>query len=267
MNENDDYEVVNLSTKVTDEDLANAIEDEYGVSYSPDGKRLLKGNDELETYQVRPGTKVICDWAFDWCTSLQRITLPASVTSIGFEAFWRCESLREVALPAGLTSIGFEAFKECKSLREITLPKSLRRMGANPFLCCGITNIVSESPRFKVVGNGLYNADSTHLISYFGKEAFVTLPTGLTSIGDGAFSWCDSLLQITLPAGVTCIGDEAFYGCKSLREISMPASLDSIEKGAFSRCDTLWRIIIPNGSREKFQEMLPKGLHDILIEE
>lgn len=244
MNENDDYEVANLSTKVTDEDLANAIEDEYGVSYSPDGKRLLKGNDELETYQVRPGTKVICDWAFDWCTSLQRITLPASVTSIGFEAF-----------------------KECKSLREITLPKSLRRMGANPFLCCGITNIVSESPRFKVVGNGLYNADSTHLISYFGKEAFVTLPTGLTSIGDGAFSWCDSLLQITLPAGVTCIGDEAFYGCKSLREISMPASLDSIEKGAFSRCDTLWRIIIPNGSREKFQEMLPKGLHDILIEE
>ena len=52
-----------LSTDVTDEDLVEAIEDEYGVKYSKDGKRLLKGVD-IKEYRVREGTEVICNEAF-----------------------------------------------------------------------------------------------------------------------------------------------------------------------------------------------------------
>ena len=86
-----------LSTKATEEDFKDAIEDGYGVKYSRDGKKLLKASSSLceEEYVVREGTEVICDGAFSWCTSLQSVTIPNSVTSIGDEAFSGCTHLDE----------------------------------------------------------------------------------------------------------------------------------------------------------------------------
>ena len=43
----------NKNTKVTEEDMATGIKDEYGVLYSPDGKRLLKGNKEITSYTIK----------------------------------------------------------------------------------------------------------------------------------------------------------------------------------------------------------------------
>ena len=68
-----------LRTDVTDEDREQAIKDEYGVLYSPDGLRLIKANDHLKTYEIKDGTKVICDYAFSWCSPLTSIQLPESV--------------------------------------------------------------------------------------------------------------------------------------------------------------------------------------------
>ena len=65
-----------LSTKVTDEDRAEGVRDEFGVLYSKDGKRLLEGNVELKEYTVRKGTRVICDSAFWNCSSLTSLTYP-----------------------------------------------------------------------------------------------------------------------------------------------------------------------------------------------
>ena len=84
-----------LSTKATEEDLKYAIEDEYGVKYSRDGKKLLKDYFSLSEYVVREGTEVICDGAFRGCKSLQSVTIPNSVTSIGDEAFFLCTDLDE----------------------------------------------------------------------------------------------------------------------------------------------------------------------------
>ena len=52
-------------TKVTSDDIANGIKDEFGVIYSPDGKRLLKSTQsDLKYYMVHKNTEVICDDAF-----------------------------------------------------------------------------------------------------------------------------------------------------------------------------------------------------------
>ena len=82
-------------TKVTEEDLKDAIEDEYRVMYSRDGKKLLKASFSFrkKKYVVREGTEVICDDAFRQCGSLQSITIPNSVTSIGDDAFCLCGHL------------------------------------------------------------------------------------------------------------------------------------------------------------------------------
>ncbi len=70
----------------------------------------------------------------------------------------------------------------------------------------------------------------------------------VTSIGDGAFSYCDSLESINIPEGVTYIGDWAFDGCSSLESITIPMSVTSIGDGAFSYCDNLIEIKAQEGS-------------------
>ena len=67
----------------------------------------------------------------------------------------------------------------------------------------------------------------------------ITLPAGLTSLGEGAFQGCSSMTSITLPAGLTSLGERAFYGCSSLTSIELPASLTSLGEHAFSGCSSM----------------------------
>ena len=82
---------LDMSTEATDEELNEAITDEWGVKYSKDGRRLLKAPQKLDsTYSIRKETKIICACAFEYCESLSSIVIPNSVTSIGNCAFEGC---------------------------------------------------------------------------------------------------------------------------------------------------------------------------------
>ena len=224
-----------LSTEVTEEEIEEGVKDEYGVTYSKDGLRLLKGNSELETYTVRKGTRVICDEAFSWCTALTSITLPQGVKSIGNEAFSGCEALTSITLPQGVESIGDYAFYNCCALTSITLPQGVESIGYSAFACCeALTSI--------------------------------TLPQGVKSIGNRAFYRCEALTSITLPQGVESIGNEAFKSCDALTSITLPQGIKSIEYWAFYECFALTSIRIPKGTLAHFQRILPSDLHEIIRE-
>lgn len=129
-------EVEVLSTEVTEEEIKNGIRDEWGVTYSKDGKRLLQALFWILSghYMIKEGTKVICNEAFSDCTSLTSINIPDSVTSIGYAAFYKCDSLTSINIPDCVTSIGKLAFYECKSLTCINIPQSVSNMEGNPFV-------------------------------------------------------------------------------------------------------------------------------------
>ena len=79
---------------------------------------------------------------------------------------------------------------------------------------------------------------------YFCFLLEIVIPSSVTSIGDWAFSSCDSLSKIVIPSSVTSIGDHAFWHCRSLSEIVIPSSVTSIGEGAFSLCCSLSEIVI-----------------------
>lgn len=203
------------STEVTEEDLKNAVEDEYGVKYSKDWKRLLRAPKNLDgMYSIRKGVKVIANDAFRFCESLVNINIPKGVTSIGDWAFNGCESLTKIKLPDSMTSIGHSVFSGCHSLTNINLPDGVTNIEKYAFSCC-------------------YSLTS------------INIPESVTNIGEFAFSCCDSLTSIYIPKNVTSIEKAAFLGCKSLISIIIPESVTNIEENTFSSCDSLTSIYIP----------------------
>ncbi|WP_281531378.1 leucine-rich repeat protein [Leyella stercorea] len=174
------------STKVTKEDIENAIEDEFGVKYSKDWKRLLKAPSGLKgEYSIRKGLKVIGNNALGCCESLTSINIPNSVTNIGDCAFMYCKSLTNINIPNSVTNIGDSAFWDCRSLTSINIPNSVINIGDKAFkLCKSLTNI--------------------------------NIPNSVTNIGYGAFFACDSLTNINIPDSVTNIGKSAFWRCDNL---------------------------------------------------
>ena len=78
------------------------------------------------------------------------------------------------------------------------------------------------------------------------KKGVITFDGDVTSIGEDAFSWCESLTSITIPDSVTSIGNVAFYDCSSLTSITIPDSVTWFGYNAFSNCSSLTSITIPD---------------------
>ena len=102
-----------------------------------------------------------------------------------------------------------------------------------------------------VAGRGTITFDGE--VSLIGNNAFrecslvsMTIPNGVTSIGDGAFLQCYDLSDVIVPGGVTSIGRSAFYFCTSLTSIDIPDSVQSIGSYAFYYCNNLTSIVLPS---------------------
>ena len=254
-------------TPVMNEDFV----DEWGVKYSKDGRKLLKAPYELNgTYSIKEGVRIICDNAFQFCSSLNSVVIPDSVTSIGAWAFDGCESLDDIVIPDGVTSIGDYAFNGCESLTGIVIPDSMTSIGTWTFCGCeSLTNISIPksviclngnpffnwhgkldclSPYFIYDNKVLFNKDKSKIITFRDKNTTsYVIPDSVTSIENGAFYGCSFLNSVLIPKSVISIGEGAFEFCSSLSSVVLPDGVTSIGKSAFRGCRSLSDIVIPDG--------------------
>lgn len=99
----------------------------------------------------------------------------------------------------------------------------------------------------------IYTVDGNFatITGYTGAGGAIMIPSMLggysvTTIGDSAFSWCNSLTAVTIPDSVTTIGYRAFFYCSYLKSVTIPDSITTIENGAFYSCSSLTSVTIPN---------------------
>ncbi len=185
----------------------------------------------------------ILDFAFMY-SSLTSVTLPNSVTSIGYSAFCFCTNLVAIIIPNRLNSIGHFAFSGCIGLDSITIPKSVTSIMYNAFDgCTGLISIVVVSENMVYDSRENCNAiieSATNTLLQGCKTTFI--PNSVTSIGIDAFIECTGLITITIPNGVINIEQNAFRRCTDLTTITIPNSVTNIELGAFHECTSLTAI-------------------------
>ena len=237
--------------------------------YEDDFIALLPTSRDITSINLDSQTTEINQHAFSQCDSLTTVELDqcTSLTSIGDYAFSRCSGLTSITLPSGLTSIGGSAFNGCDKLQpSMTDDNGVKYLGSeqNPYLVLWDGTAITSSSytvnldcRIICYAAFSYCSNLTSItlpegLTSIGDYAFydctgltrITLPEGLTSIGRYAFSGCDVLTSITIPEGLTSIGDRAFENCDGLTSITLPSSLTSIGDYAFNRCSKLTEVII-----------------------
>jgi len=241
--------------------LENIMVDENNLNYSSiDGVLFNKKKTELILYPVG--------------NSRNAYSIPNSVTSIGYYAFWGCTNLRNIKIPNNVESIGDYAFYNCTSLTSVTIPNSVTSIGNDAFYgCSSLTSVTIPNSVTSIGNNAFYGCSSL---------TSVTIPDSVTSIGYSALSSCTSLTSIevsydnenyssvdgvlfdkdktkliqypagsnrtiySIPNSVISIGSDAFVGCTSLTSVTIPNSVTSIGGSAFSGCTNLTSITIPD---------------------
>ena len=141
------------------------------------------------TYNGVSVTK-IRDNAFNNCTKITQVNVPASVTNVGSYAFENCDSLETVVFAGETCTIDKAAFNNCSSLESIALPSKLT----------------------KIPDKMVYGCDAL---------AEIEIPSTVTYIGTEAFGLCSSLAQINIPASVSTIKVNAFIGCRSVEAFNV----------------------------------------------
>ena len=166
-----DGNIVNCTNLPTDNTLvSNTYENGKGVM------TFEKDLDEIATQMF-------------YFQSVESVSLPSSITTIGDSAFSNCQKLKSITLPNNLTTIGKTCFQQCYALQEINLPDTITEIKDSAFYNC---DVLEE----------------------------IILPPQITTINQYTFQGCSQLKNITIPSLVTSIGNYAFSGCSNLEIIT-----------------------------------------------
>lgn len=165
--------------------------------------------------------------AFNDCTNLTSLTIPATVINIEGSSFANCASLRTIVVDAANTV--YDSRNNCNAI--IKTAKNKLIVG------CETT----------VIPNGVTSIGSWAFWGRWGMKT-IAIPETVKSIGDAAFSWC-FIESIDLPSSLEVIGSAAFQNT-DLKSITLPASLKSLGQEAFRNCENLESVVIPEGLEE-----------------
>ena len=270
--------VNNLKYKVTDY-IANKVE-LTGYTTEPTGKLDIPASVTYgsKTYSVTS----IVEQAFDGCSALTEVTIPASVTSVGSDVFNGCSSLTQATIGDGLTEISMFMFTNCSALEKLVIGKGVTKIESFAFANCSnlkeITVLASNPPSvasdrsFENVSRDIpiyvpleslaaYKAaevwkEFTNLQPISTEFTVDNLKYNVTDLiantveitsgyGDGALNIPATVTYAGTEYKVTSIGAEAFYDC-SFTSVTIPDGVTIIKYSAFQNCTDLTEVTFGN---------------------
>lgn len=230
----------------------------YGNQDSPEDYPWAQYKENTKKIVIEDGIESLPHYAFDGFTNAVEITLPMSVTYLGFHCLANC-GFTELNLPGNLGFIDNDVAFGCQKLTKIvfSLPNNQGVATVHgTTMLAGLPNlkeiVVPEGhPNFYAEDNVLYHESKTVLLRYpAGKtEESFTIPNTVVDICDGAFSGCNNLEKVELSNSVVRIGSRAFMDCRNLKEMNLPENMEIVEREAFSNCTGLMNVDFGNNCK------------------
>ena len=192
-------------------------------------------------------------------TTLKEVILPEGLISIEEAAFANCTALEKLNVPSTVNTLGRWILENTK-VTSFTIPQGVTEIPASCFYGSAITTI-NIPPSVKTIGNWAFqDAKLTEVVipssvTSIGEWAFgcdndnptlqsVIIEADITEIPNCCFYLQTKLTSLSLPEGITAIGDDAFCGCK-ISSLTLPSSLKTIGARAFSN-NGITQLTIPN---------------------
>ena len=182
------------------------------------GNSVFKGCSVLTSVTI-PSSVTVIGWnAFEGCSGLTSLIIPSSVTSIGRSAFSGCSGLTSLIIPSSVTSIGSYVFENCSGLTSITIPSSVTEIGGAAFKgCSSLTNLYykidDEIETYLRYGHLYINVKCG--IEYYLNDKKITsvaIPSTITKLGEYAFQNCRDLTSVYVSWQFPISTGSAFYG-------------------------------------------------------
>ena len=240
------------------------------------GERAFRDCSGLTSVTIGNSVTSIGSYAFSGCTELQNIYITDIAAWFNISGldnlmlygsnsksiYLNNELITSVTIPEGMTTIPSYAFYNCSSLTSITIPDSVTNIGENAlYNCNGLTRIdvSTNNTVYASVDGILYNKAKTEFIIIpKAIQGVVTIPSGVTNIGNWAFFNCNGLTSIFIPSGVNEIGEYTFYLCRNLMDVFIPNSVACIGQYAFYNCSKLERISF-DGTTSQWENITKGG--------
>lgn len=224
---------------------------EDGIRYLD--KQTFLRTDSLQEITLPESLETIGEGCFSLCKCLKSIRIPEKVKYLPLNCFKNSPYLEVVELPEGLLSVGDYAFSQCKSLKNVRLPESLMELEQG------------SAPNINLLGTTIYCG----LFSGSGLEV-ITIPKGVAKIPKYAFYSCDSLKEVHLHDSITDVGSAAFKFARLLADedgfvIVKEILFDYVDgKGTCVVPDSVKKISSLAFLRSEIEEIcLPEGLEEI----
>lgn len=166
-------------------------------------------------------------FAFYDYVSLEGVNLEdcTALEKIGNSAFNGCTALENISIPAGVSEIGSFAFVRCTSLESIDVAAENEVFSSEN----GVLYNTSEGEKELTV----YPAGK--------KDKTFSVPDDVTSIGQNAFAYCEYITSIKFSnsSSLRSIRQAAFYRCTALKSFRVPGNVEVIENNVFVMCEKL----------------------------
>lgn len=213
--------------------------------------RLFVGGKEVTDLVIPSSVTEICDYAFSGCHGLTSLTTGDNLTKIGKSAFLSCYGLEWADFGKSIVFVEYNAFKGCSGLERVVFQSSLKMIGSDAFKQCdGIrrVDIVDLAGWCRLSFSGESNplCYGGHLFVN-GKEVVdLSIPEGVTELGDYAFNGCAGLVTVEMPASLAKIGHRVFRDCPDLKRAKIGSGVEKIGGSVFYGCKALEELAVEN---------------------
>ena len=231
---------------ITVDENSTAFTSENGVLFSKD-KAILVAYPAAKkdlTYTVPDTVKSLWTTAFAFNTNIKEVIIPEGVEEISYDVFWGCSSLEKLEIPDSVTSIRSDAL-------DGTAYYNNADNWENGILYCG-----NHLIKAKETVSGNYSIrPGTKTVAWRAFKGCdnltgIEIPDGVVYIGFRAFDGCKSLKSVTVPGSVKIIDESAFQNCTELEAVTIGSGVESIEYCAFYKCESLKTVNLGKGLKK-----------------